>query len=139
VRTVWTEGEFNLDKMFPVAGDAAGFDSRSMPRPPSAKRILTATSAEVPFGVHVYESFAPEQSLRRFYDDEMGGRGWAPAKDDGGKTVAYVHKGAMSFVTYGASATSVLVTTIETARPDGSGVAGVAGVAGAGGTDGDPP
>ncbi len=118
VRTVWADGEVNLGKMFPPHGDAAGFDSPLMPRPPAATRILSATSLQVPFGVHVYESSEREDELHRFYDKELGARGMKAVADRNENTQAYVRSGAMFFVTFAHDGAHTLVTTTESARAD---------------------
>ncbi|MBV9947162.1 MAG: hypothetical protein JOZ69_09965 [Myxococcales bacterium] len=100
VRAVWTDGEFNLKKMFPAQGDAAGSDSAIVPRPPNASRTLAASSAEVPYAVHVYRSDDTEDDLRRFYDREMGARGWVRAVDDRQGTVSYLKGLAITMVTF---------------------------------------
>jgi hypothetical protein len=78
VRTVWADGPVPTLKMFPRTGDAAGFDSEIVPRPPNARRLISATSTQVPFSVHTYESTDSEKALRAFYDAEMTARGWKP-------------------------------------------------------------
>jgi len=118
VRTIWTDGEVNLGKMFPAQGDAAGFDSTLVPRPPASTRILSGTSAQVPFGIHIYRSSEREESLRRFYDAELGARGWKPVANRTPHTVAYLKNGAMFFATLTPSGTRTLVTATETARGD---------------------
>lgn len=118
VRTVWTDGEVDLGKMFPAHGDAAGFDSTLVPRPPASTRIFTGTSAEEPFGVHIYRSSEREESLHRFYDAELGARGWKAVANRTPHTYVYLKNGAMVFATLTPSATGTLVTAIETARGD---------------------
>ncbi len=78
VRTIWADGPVPLKTMFPQTGDAAGFDSDIVPRPPNARRLMSATSTEVPFSVHTYESTDPQDKVRAFYDTEMTARGWKP-------------------------------------------------------------
>ena len=112
----------NVGRMFPAQGDAAGFDSPAFPRPPDAKRILSAGSAQVPFGVHIYDSSASLDRLRAFYDEQMAARGWAavePRGDKGHGSVVYVKDtGRMLYVTVTPRGGHTLVTATETARPD---------------------
>jgi hypothetical protein len=117
VRTIWTDGELKLDKMFPTAGDAAGFDSPWVPRPPNARRILSATSGQVPYALHIYRSSDSGDALHGFYDREMGAGGWTSATRDKG-TFAYLKNGAITFVTLTSSGNATLVTTTETAGGD---------------------
>jgi hypothetical protein len=123
VTSVWTDGEMNVGRMFPAQGDAAGFDSLAVPRPPESKRILSAGALQVPFGVHIYDSLAAPERLRAFYDTEMAARGWATveptAKGRATGTVLYVKdSGRMVYVTATPKGEHTLVTCAETARPD---------------------
>jgi len=52
----WTNGSFRLDDAFPATGDAAGEEPTFVPRPGSARRLLSAHDAHAPYGVFVYES-----------------------------------------------------------------------------------
>jgi hypothetical protein len=127
VMTVWTEGSFKLDEMFPANRDAAGFDSPLVPRPPQAKRILSATSAQVPYGLHIYDSAMRREDLRRFYDQEMGARGWTlAAGEERANTVVYMkNSGLMLYLTLVPKDTRTMITAIETARSETAGEATV--------------
>jgi hypothetical protein len=119
VTTIWTEGTFNLGRMFPPSGDAAGFDSAIVPRPENARRILSATSKEVPFGIHVYNAGNRKADVRRFYDTAMESRGWTIAADgqEFKNTVLYVKDtGMMLYVTMVEKDLRTMITTVETAR-----------------------
>jgi hypothetical protein len=121
VTTVWTDGSFSLKKMFPAEGDADGADSPVVPRPPNARRILSASAAQAPFGLHVYDSTDNRDEVRRFYDEEMGAMGWNPANDgvETHGTIVYVKDtGRMLYVTLSERKRHTLVTAIETARSD---------------------
>jgi hypothetical protein len=105
--------------MFPARGDADGADSPVVPRPPSARRILSAAAAQAPFGLRVYDSSDSRDSLRRFYDEEMASLGWNPAGEERRGTVVYMKDtGRMLYVTLSEKGTHTLVTAIETARSD---------------------
>jgi hypothetical protein len=127
VRTAWTEGSIALRNMFPAEGDAAGFDSELSPRPPSARRLLTGTSAQVPFAVHIYRSSEPKDDVRAFYDREMTSRGWQRAGGATANTVVYVKNGTtMVYVTLlPQSGGGTLVTTTDTARTDAPSIAAI--------------
>jgi hypothetical protein len=124
VTTVWTDGAFVPKRMFPATGDADGSDSPVVPRPPDARRILSASAAQAPFGLHVYDSTWNQGALRHFYDESMGALGWYPAgRGSGGEeragTVVYVKDtGRMLYVTLAEKGTHTVVTAIETARAD---------------------
>jgi hypothetical protein len=119
VVTVWTDSGFNLGRMFPARGDAAGFDSPDVPRPPGSKRILSATAAPVPYGLHIYDSTLSSGEVHAFYEAQMASRGWRAAQAPHGdaSTSVYVKDtGTMVYVTTGAREGRTVVTTTETAR-----------------------
>ena len=92
VTTLWTSGSVNLNRMFPAEGDAAGSDSKLVPRPPNARRTFTASAAGQASGVRVYESGEGLQALDVFYETQMKQRGFRVpegAKQDG--TTAFNH------------------------------------------------
>jgi hypothetical protein len=121
VRTVWADGPLKLKEMFPATGDAAGFDSPVVPRPPDSRRILSAGAAQVPFGVHVYDAPGNRESIEAFYDAQMDSRGWKRVVDarTRGETAMYMKDAAHTlYVTFGARRERTVVTTVETARPN---------------------
>ena len=65
--------------MFPATGDAAGSDSRVLPRPPGSRRTLSAAAAGMPYAVRTYESNEGRAEVERFYDGWMKARGWIRA------------------------------------------------------------
>lgn len=118
VRTIWTEGSLPVEKMFPATGDALGFDSPAVPRPPYARRVLSATSTEVPFSVHMYESPESEGEVRSFYDGEMAERGWS-RRSGTGNTVVYEKPGAdLVYCTFSVARGRTTVIATATGRPD---------------------
>jgi hypothetical protein len=120
VRTVWTDGPLKLKEMFPASRDAAGFDSPAVPRPPESRRVFSATSAQVPFGVHIYDAPGDRESLARFYDERMDSLGWRRVAGGNRDEAIYMtDKGHAVYVTFGARRERTIVTTIETSRPDG--------------------
>jgi hypothetical protein len=116
VRTVWTEGSFNLSQMFPASGDAAGFDSTLVPRPPDSRRVFTATSAQVPYGLHIYDVAHGHDDVFSFYDGEMRSRGWARTEEKGHTVVYMKDSGRMLYVTARPKGQHTFVTAVETAR-----------------------
>jgi hypothetical protein len=82
VVTLWTRGGLDLSAMFPAAGDAAGDDSRLAPRPPQARRILSASAEGQPFGVRSYESERPAREVAAFYADWAKQQRWSPVASD---------------------------------------------------------
>jgi hypothetical protein len=81
----WTEGEFNLTKMFPSEGDVPGSDLAEVPRPSAARRILDANVDQSPFGVRVYDAAGTPASILASYDHDLMAKGWTsvalPEKD----------------------------------------------------------
>ena len=77
VVTFWTEGRFELRKVVPETGDAPGRDVDALPRPPGARRMLSAWEDGQPQSLTVY-AFASqgEEALERFYREELPRRGW---------------------------------------------------------------
>ena len=76
VVALWTEGSFNVNKMFPEQGDAPGNDAPGVLRPPSSKRLLTAYAEGAPYGVRVYDSTLTKESILSEYDKVMPATGW---------------------------------------------------------------
>lgn len=76
VVALWTEGSFNVNKMFPEKGDAPGNDAPGVLRPPSSKRLLTAYAEGAPYGVRVYDSTLNKDVILQEYDKVMPATGW---------------------------------------------------------------
>jgi hypothetical protein len=124
VTTLWTSGSLNISRMFPSEGDAAGSDSSLAPRPPSARRTLTATASGQSSGMRIYESQESLDALDAFYGAEMQRRGFRVpegAKVDG--TTAFNHPdGQQVFVSTARIDDKSYVTLTES----GSGVSTIA-------------
>ncbi len=77
IRTIWTEGHFNLDRVMPPAeGDAPGSDEARLPRPQNARRLFTATATSTSYAARFYETGdSPAQALEA-YDGSMTKLGW---------------------------------------------------------------
>jgi len=74
---VWTEGSLRLDQLFPEEGDAHGSDFADVPRPPGARRTLTAHEVGDDQFANVYSgSQMDEGELADFYRRELPGIGW---------------------------------------------------------------
>jgi len=78
VVALWTDGSFDVKKMFPDEGDAPGNDAPGALRPPSSRRLLTAYAEGAPYGVRVYESSILPHAMLAQYDGEMAKLGWTP-------------------------------------------------------------
>lgn len=74
---IWTEGSLRFDELFPETGDARGVDPANIPRPPGARRVLTAAEHGVADVATIYEgSELDEGQLESFYRRELPGEGW---------------------------------------------------------------
>ena len=74
VMATWTEGTFKLDAQ--TAGEAAGSDPSAAPRPPSSRRLLSASLVGAPYGIYAYGTDASPEAVLRFYDRAMNEAKW---------------------------------------------------------------
>ena len=72
----WTEGEFNLSRLFPAEGDVEGSDLPEVARPEGGRRILDASVEGATIGVRVYEAPGAPAEILAKYDRDLGGKGW---------------------------------------------------------------
>lgn len=82
---LWTEGSLRFDQLFPETGDAPGEDPADIPRPPGARRVLTAFEEGDPQRATFYlASDLDESGLESFYRRELPASGWTvlDASDD---------------------------------------------------------
>ena len=79
VVTLWADTGLNLSTMFPKAGDAKGGDSPVVPRPPDARRTLSASAEGLPFSVHGYQTSQSLADTQHFYDVWMRDHGYLAA------------------------------------------------------------
>lgn len=75
---LWTEGSLRLGEIFPDdGGDARGEDPADVPRPPGARRVLTAYEAGDPQRATFYQTDElDEGGLASFYRRELVASGW---------------------------------------------------------------
>lgn len=74
---MWTDGPLNIREMFPREGDAPGIDFSDLPRPPGARRILSAWEEGQAPALNMYESSAHSaEQLERHYRSELPKLGW---------------------------------------------------------------
>lgn len=125
VAVLWTDEELSMSKMFPATGDAAGSDSRELPRPPNARRTLTAAAEGMPFALRLYESRDRRASLGSLYERWMTEHGWTvAAKEAQRDTVAYHHRdGRQVFVSLSEANARTYVTLLEAGRSDATSLA----------------
>ncbi len=75
------EGPLNVSRMFPATGDADGSDSRVLPRPPDARRTLSAAAEGMPYALRTYDSGKSRAELQAFYGAWMKASGWIQAAE----------------------------------------------------------
>ena len=75
------EGSLNVSRMFPTTGDADGTDSRILPRPPDARRTLSASAEGMPYALRTYDSGKSRAELQAFYGAWMKAGGWIQAAE----------------------------------------------------------
>jgi hypothetical protein len=76
VLAMWTEGSFNIPAMFPDSGDAPGSDSRHVPRPPAARRVLTAEISDHPYALRMYDTKQTHAEVLKYYEQQLQPRGF---------------------------------------------------------------
>ncbi len=74
---MWTEGEFNVNTMFPEEGDAPGVDVEGVSRPPRSRRVLSGHERGMPHSMTVYSTRLSEADLEAFYRRDLGRNGWS--------------------------------------------------------------
>ncbi|GAC1587202.1 MAG: hypothetical protein NVS3B20_15850 [Polyangiales bacterium] len=121
VITLWTNGSLNASRMFPSSGDAPGTDSTIVPRPPQARRLLTASALGIEHSVRVYESSASERTVAAHYQSTLAGRAdsadseWAPIAQSSPHRSAFARSdGRQLFVSTHTDGAHTYVTLIET-------------------------
>lgn len=90
VTTLLADTDLNVSTMFPKTGDAAGEDSRVLPRPQNSRRMLAAAAEGQPYAVRLYDSNESAAATLRFYDDWMKKQGWVAAGRVPGKGAGYL-------------------------------------------------
>jgi hypothetical protein len=124
---LWTNGSLNLSTMFPETGDAAGEDSRVLPRPPASRRTLAAAAEGQPYGLRSYESSKSAADTQQFYDAWMKREGWgrvAHAEREG--ATAYLRQdGYQAFVSLFEDAGHTYVTLIEAGHAAGDSIGSI--------------
>ncbi len=78
----WTDGHLRLGAMFPAHGDAPGQDVRGVPRPPGARRVLTAFEDGHPQTMTTYAGADRDShQLEQLYRRRMPRAGWSIVED----------------------------------------------------------
>lgn len=119
VVTLWADTGLNLSSWFPASGDAPGTDSSVLPRPPSARRTLSASAEGLPFAVRTYQSRQTFEQAQRFYDAWMSQQGWQARHDAETATSSYLREdGLQAFVSFSKAEADTYITVTETGHTD---------------------
>jgi hypothetical protein len=113
VSALWTDEAFDPGAMFPSAGDAPGSDSPWIPRPPAARRTLSAATDGAPFTLLGYASQRPAPELDRFYASRLSALGFQPAAASADATLYQRPDGTQLFLSLFAGDGGTRVTLIE--------------------------
>jgi hypothetical protein len=78
VTTLWTENNFNINQIMPPEddSDAPGTDSPTVGRPPSGKRVFSASITGAPYAIRMYESKVAPEFVYSKFDKSMTSDGW---------------------------------------------------------------
>lgn len=77
VVTLWAEDPLDLPALFPPAGDAPGRDAPGVPRPPGARRLLSARETGHGQEIVIYvDSARGAGELAGWYRGALAGLGW---------------------------------------------------------------
>ena len=83
VVAVWTEGEFYPLSMFPLSGDAPGFEVPGLSRPPSGRRMLSSGEVGNAETLTMYiDCEESTEELAAFYRREFSKEEWIVMMDD---------------------------------------------------------
>jgi hypothetical protein len=126
VVVTWADTDLDIGGMFPSTGDAAGTDSPVLPRPPHARRTLSAGAEGMPYGLRIYQSTDGAESLKKFYDDWMTKNQFTRVTGAVSRHgSAYLREGFQVFVAIGEQHGRTSVSLIEAGNPDGTSITSV--------------
>jgi hypothetical protein len=121
VVTLWADAGLELAALFPKTGDAPGTDSRVLPRPPSARRTLSASAEGLTLSVRIYESDQAIDATQRFYDTWMSEHGYQAAHAAASGASSYLRAdGYQAFLSLLHTGGHTFVTLTESEQSDGS-------------------
>lgn len=116
-----TDGGFSLANWFDDSHDAPGIDPAHAPRPPHARRLLSARVHGAKAGAYGYNSTESSEALRNFYATSLPSRGFARvATRDATPAQSDIYASQDSFIVLGFTAGEggQLVNIVETPRYD---------------------
>lgn len=124
VVTFWSDGELNVQKMFPASGDAPGTDSAIVPRPAGSRRTLSASVEGYPASVRIYESLASRESITAMYAQALRAKGFVEAATTSARSgSAWIHDdGAEVILSITADGPRTIITVVEAQAAPTAGV-----------------
>jgi hypothetical protein len=127
VVTLYSDSALDLNRMFPATGDAAGTDSDSVPRPPEARRTLSAAAEGMPYAVRTYVTRRRVPEIQRFYAERARERRWTldAARDDEGARAYSTPEGRLVFISLLEDEDKTVVTLLEAGDASESAIATV--------------
>lgn len=82
VVSIAADASVDLEALFPPDGDAPGVDAPGVPRPPGARRVLSAREPDAPQQMTLYRAAdADPADLLAWYRDQLPELGWRPLHD----------------------------------------------------------
>jgi hypothetical protein len=119
VTTVWSAGGLDLSRLFPAEGDAAGTDSSLLPRPPAARRTLSASADGAALAVRVYQSTQALNTVRDDYARAIQRAGFLPTGERAEDSTAYLNQhGQLAIVSISEIEGRTYVTLTEGGQPN---------------------
>jgi hypothetical protein len=114
---VWSTGPIRPLAMFPDEGDAPGNDGPDGVRPPSAVRLVSASAADAPYFLGIYQSAESGPNVLSHYDATMAAHGWTaqPIYAQPGAAAPSSSSGPSRAYTKGGAAT-ILYTEVQGPR-----------------------
>lgn len=124
VVTFWSDGELNVQKMFPASGDAPGSDSALAPRPAGSRRTLSASVDGYPAAVRIYESQSSRATIERSFDETLRAKGFTKVETKSSSRGAAYLRGdnAEIIVSFIESERRTTVTIVEASASSTQGV-----------------
>lgn len=117
---VWTRGPLKILDLFPAQGDAPGSDSALAGRPRDARRLLSGSAENEPYGLRIYESQQAPDALLSGFARDMAGRGWSElsAPTGTGSRVLQHSSGVLGLLVAGAHASKSTLVLLEAGNGD---------------------
>jgi hypothetical protein len=101
----WTDRPLDLEALFPASGDAPGRDAAGLPRPPGARRILSAREVGAPQEMTLYaDPPGATDELVAWYRERLPGLGWqalaSPPPEPGERVLVVGRAGSLAALVF---------------------------------------